>query len=170
MKNAHANILYNGGILIIPILLASLGLWEYLPTAYSQENFSRNIPNTLVLFENVFRILVFVIPVLLLYGVGNRTQIWGWFLYVIGFALYVCSYLAQIVFSFSTWSTSFIGFSAPAWTTIFWMYGIALICTKSWLFRKWRSYIYIMVATVFVILHTYHTFLVYSQLAHANNA
>lgn len=165
-----SKILYNGGILIIPVLLISLGLWKYLPTAYSQENFSRNIPNTLELFENLFRILMFVIPVFLLYGGGNRTQIWGWFLYVIGIVLYASSYIAQIFLSYSSWSTSFIGFSAPAWTPIFWLYGIALVCNKSWFFTWWRSYVYIMVATIFVILHTYHAFLVYSQLVHANTA
>ncbi len=83
----NPKILHNGGILVIPALIVSLGLWNYLPAAYSQENFSRNIPNTLELLENIFRVLMFVIPVFLLYGAENRTQILGWCLNAIGLVL-----------------------------------------------------------------------------------
>lgn len=170
MKNVNTIFLYNGIILIIPVLLVTFGLWKYLPAPYSQENFSRSAPHTLELFEDILRILIFVIPVFLLYEIRKETQNWGWYLYAIGLALYACSYLAQILFSSSAWSTSLIGFTAPAWTPIFWLYGIALVCNNSWLFTWWRGYIYIIVATIFVILHTYHAFLAYSQLMHANNA
>ena len=169
MKNLNSIFLYNGAILIIPVLLITFGLWKYLPAPYSQENFSRSAPHSLELFEDILRILIFVIPVFLLYEIRKEAQNWGWYLYAIGLALYTCSYLAQILFSSSDWSTSLIGFTAPAWTPIFWLYGIAIVCNNSWLFTWWRGYFYIIVATLFVILHTYHAFLAYSKLMHANN-
>lgn len=169
VRNVKDILLYNGAILVVPALLITFGLWKYLPAPFSQENFSRSAPRVLELFEDSLRILIFFIPVLLLFETKNNTQNWGWYLYGIGIALYACSYLAQILFSSSALSRSFIGFTSTAWTTVFWLYGIALVCRKSWLFPWWRGYMYMIIATVFVILHTYHAFLVHSQLMHGNN-
>lgn len=159
----HA-IIRNGALLIIPFLAISFGLWNYLPEVYSSKVFSSEIPIWITLPENIFRILIFAVPFFLFFGNKEVKQKQGWYLYTFGVALYFFSYLVQILYPTSNWSTSYLGFSAPAWTTLFWLYGIGLICSQSWLFSSWNRTIYFVLATLFVLLHMLHTTLVYLRI------
>ena len=55
-------LLRNGALLIIPPMIITFGLWGALPAAYSPDMFWKNTPKWLVLFENIFRVLVFSLP------------------------------------------------------------------------------------------------------------
>ena len=157
-------ILRNGGLLVIPVLAISIGLWEFLPEVYGPKEFSREIPTWLALAENLFRIIIFSVPAILFFSNDEIKNKWEWFLYTFGIAIYTCSYLFQILYPNSNWSTSYLGFTAPAWTTIFWLYGIGLIYSHSWLLPSWHRAIYIVAATLFVLLHMAHTTLVYVRV------
>jgi hypothetical protein len=144
-------LLRNGALLIIPPMIITFGLWGALPAAYSPEIFWKDIPKWLGLFENTFRILVFSLPGILYFEKKETGQSLGWYLYIWGLAVYLASYLAQIIFPFSVWSQSAIGFTAPAWSTLFWFVGIGLVCRRSWLPIPWPRTIYLLSVAIFLL-------------------
>jgi hypothetical protein len=135
-------LLRNGALLIIPPMVITFGLWGALPAAYSPDIFWKGIPQWLGLFENLFRILVFSLPGILYFGKKEKGQSLGWYIYIGGLVAYLASYLMQIVFPGSAWSQNIIGFTAPAWSTMFWLTGIGLVCRRSWLPLPWHRAIY----------------------------
>lgn len=159
-------ILRNGGLLIIPPMIISFGLWGALPVAYGPDLFWKDIPKWLGLLENIFRIVVFSLPGILYFGKRESGQLLGWSLYIGGLAVYLASYLAQVFFPASVWSQSSIGFTAPAWSTLFWFAGIGLVCTRSWLPIPWHRAIYFLGVAIFLIFHIGHTGLVHFHLMH----
>ena len=88
----------------------------------------------------------------------------GWFLYFGGLAVYLVSYCLQIWFPASGWSQSLLGFTAPAWSTLFWLTGIGLVCKQSWLPLNWHRVIYLGIAFLFLTFHIGHTSLVYFKI------
>ena len=157
-------LLRNGALLIIPPMIITFGLWGALPAAYSPDIFWKGIPNWLGLFENIFRILAFSLPGILYFGKKEKGQPLGWYLYIGGLAVYLASYLMQIVFPDTAWSQSIIGFTAPAWSTLLWLAGIGLVCMWSWLPIPWHRAIYLSSAAIFLIFHIGHAGLVYFNM------
>jgi hypothetical protein len=159
-------ILRNGALLIIPPMIITFGLWGALPAAYGPDLFWKEIPGWLSLSENTFRILVFSLPGILYFGKKEPGQSLGWYLYVGGLVVYLASYLLQIVLPNSGWSQSVIGFTAPAWSTIFWFTGIGLVCVRSWLPIPWHRAYYLCCVCFFLIFHIGHTGFVYFNMIH----
>jgi hypothetical protein len=159
-------LLRNGALLIIPPMVITFGLWGALPAAYRPDIFWKDIPNWLGLFENIFRVLALSLPGILYFGRKEKFQSLGWYLYIVGLTVYLVSYLMQIVFPDSAWSQSILGFTAPAWSTLFWLAGIGFVCMRSWLPIPWRRAIYLLCASIFLIFHIGHTALVYSNMIH----
>jgi hypothetical protein len=158
--------LRNGALLILPPMIISFGLWSELPSAYAPQQFWKEIPVWLGLFENIFRIIVSCLPAFLYFGKKEHSQFIGWILYFIGLLLYLFSYLLQIYLPNSFWSQSVIGFTAPAWTTLFWLFGISLVCARSWLPIPWNRLIYISCVIIFLVFHIWHNSLVFIRLIH----
>ncbi len=156
----------NGALLIVPPMIITFGLWGALPAAFGSENFWKDIPGWLGLGENVFRVFVFGLPAILYFGKKDPGQRLGWYLYIAGLLVYLASYLMQIVYPNSAWSQSPIGFTAPAWSTIFWLAGIGLVCARSWLPIPWHRATYLLSAAIFLIFHIGHTGLVYFNMPH----
>lgn len=154
----------NGALLLIPPLLITFGLWSMLPTAFEAEVFWKDIPKWLAISEHIFRIAVFAVPAFLTFGTGETSQKRGWILYACGIVLYLLSYLLQIYVPDSLWSKSIIGFTAPAWSTIFWFAGIGFVCDKSWLPLPWSRFVYIALAVLFLIFHIGHTLVIFSRI------
>jgi hypothetical protein len=158
--------LRNGALLVIPPLIITFGLWGALPAAYGPDLFEKDIPNWLVLFENMIRLLVLSLPGILYFGRKETWQPLGWYLYIGGLVVYLASYLVQIVNPDGVWSQSVIGFTAPAWSTVFWLAGIGLVCMRSWLPIPWHRAIYLLSASIFLIFHIGHAGLVYFNTIH----
>lgn len=159
-------LLRNGAWLVIPPMVITFGLWGALPTPYSLEVFWKDTPEWLGFLENTFRVLVFGLPAILYFGKKERGQPLGWYLYVGGLAVYLVSYLLQILFPNSGWSQSLIGFTAPAWSTLFWFVGVGLVCVRSWLPIPWHRAIYLGSAFFFLIFHIGHAGLVFFNVVH----
>jgi hypothetical protein len=157
-------LLRNGALLIIPPNIISLALWGALPAAYQPGIFGKDIPGWLGLFENILRIFVFSLPGILYFGKKEKGQPLGWYLYFGGLVVYLASYLALIIFPASVWSQSLIGFTAPAWSTVFLFAGIGLVCLRSWLPITWHRVIYFLIASIFLIFHIGHAGLVYFNM------
>jgi len=149
-------VLRNGLLLIIPVMVITFGLWSALPAPYGAEAFDRGIPSWLLSAENALRLAIFGIPVVLYFGRQSEVQVRGWYVYLVGLLAYLGSYLAQIYLPASAWSSSVIGFTAPAWTTLLWLAGIGLVCERSWLALPWHRWVYLAVVAVFVTVHVAH--------------
>jgi len=62
------------------------------------------VPTWLLWVENVLRVAVFALPLLLYCSTSGTVPRIGWFFYAAGLVLYLASYLAQIYAPASAWS------------------------------------------------------------------
>ena len=155
------NYLLNCLLLLLPIMAWNLAFMNKLPRAYSDEVFSKNIPSFITTGENVFRLIVFTLPVLMPIKFETQSQKLGLWLYIAGTVVYFLSWLAQIVLPQSAWSTSAFGFLAPAYTPLIWLAGIGLIGSALYFSSPYRSWMYIALSVVFVGFHLSHATTVY---------
>lgn len=151
-------------LLLMPIFLWNILLVDYLPTNYSPDVFGKYIPELVSTGESILRIIVFVLPVLMILSIKTRLQRLGFICYLVGLVLYFLSWLVLIVFPECNWSQSLIGFMAPAFTTIVWFIGIALIGHKSFIKVSYLPQVYIVLSFLFVLFHSAHTYISFQNL------
>jgi len=168
MKITMTDMVKNGIWLTFPILGFSLTLMNRLPAALTPALFNKGIPDVLLNCENIGRILVFAIPAFFSIGISTKTQKRGLALYLAGVALYYLSYLAQIIFPDSAWSTSMAGFVATAYTNLFWIIGLGLLGEKFHFPERlrYRPVSYLAPAFIFLIFHITHAVMVYQRSFH----
>ena len=153
--------LLNCLLLLLPIMAWNLIFASKLPWAYSEEVFSKNIPSFIASGENIFRLIVFILPVLMPLRIEMQSQKFGLWLYIAGTAIYFVSWLAQMYFPQSAWSLSAWGFLAPAYTPLIWLVGIGLIGSAFYFSSPYRSWMYIITSVVFLGFHLSHALTVY---------
>ena len=153
--------LLNCLLLLLPIMVWNLIFANKLPWAYSEEVFSKDIPSFITSGENIFRLIVFILPVLMPLRIEMQSQKFGLWLYIAGTAIYFVSWLAQIYFPQSAWSLSAWGFLAPAYTPLIWLVGIGLIGSAFYFSSPYRSWMYIITSVVFLGFHLSHALTVY---------
>lgn len=146
---------------MLPVIAWNIVLTPFLPAAYQPDVFEKEIPAWLTYSENASRIGVFLLTFLMPLAVNDRTQRKGVYLYVAGLLLYFASWVVLIVFPESAWSNSLAGFSAPAWTPLFWLAGMACIGDSFYFRLPYRRWYFIVVALLFLVFHNAHTILVY---------
>ena len=156
--------LLNCFLLLIPVLAWNILFFNALPAAYSPEIFWDNIPKVVGYSENVLRIIVFVLPALMQLSLKTQKQQLGLLIYCIGLIVYFLSWSAMIWWPESNWSQSLLGFTAPAYTTIIWLAGIAWIGHKSFVKGlQHPTIIYMLFSVLFVTFHTIHAFMVFQR-------
>jgi hypothetical protein len=128
------------------------------------EFFWKDIPPIIGITENVLRVMVFFLPLLMPLTVETGSQKIGLGIYIAGLVIYFLSWLLQIYYPDSAWSKSAFGFLAPAYTTMIWLVGIGLIGTRLFVKVPYRPTVYILISTAFVVVHTMHAYLVYTRL------
>lgn len=151
-------------ILLIPILMWNILFVTSLPRGYSREFFWQDIPSIIVITENILRIIVFFLPLLMPLRIKIAGQKIGLGIYLVGLGIYFLSWIMQIYYPDSTWSSSLFGFLAPAYITIIWLIGIGLIGNKLFIKIPYKPIIYIAISAVFVFVHTAHAYIVYLRL------
>jgi hypothetical protein len=161
------NYLLNCGLLLLPIMAWNIILASKLPRAYSAEVFWKDIPSFLANGENIFRLIIFIIPFFMPIQIETRSQKIGLWLYSIGTALYFLSWLAQIYFPQSAWSLNAFGFLAPAYTPLIWLAGIGLIGSTFYFPVSYRSWMYIILSIIFLGFHFTHAATVYSRILYS---
>lgn len=147
-------------LLFIPIFIWNVLLYKKLPEPY-QNTIWDKIPKELDVSENVLRFVSFILPIFLKLEIKSTIQIVGLFLYIFGVFIYFASWIMQIKYPTSKWSKSIVGSMAPAYTTIIWFVGIAFIGQRLIFNVSYNFAIYIVIAVVFVLIHTYHSYYVY---------
>lgn len=157
------NIAKNGVWLTLPPLLFSLILMSSLPVSLTPAVFNRGIPDVLLNGESIMRILAFAIPAFFSIGLSTRIQKQGLTLYLAGVAFYYLSYGALILFPDSAWSTSMLGFVAPAYTNLFWMVGLGLMGERLYFPARlrYRPVFFIAPAAIFLVFHIAHAVVAY---------
>ena len=156
--------LLNCFLLLIPLFLWNIILVGFLPKAYSPDIFWKDIPKWIGYSENILRIVVFVLPVVMIFSLKTGLQKLGFTIYLVGIAIYFLTWIFVILYPQSNWTTSLIGFMAPAYTTIIFFVGIGLIGNKAFFKFPYLSLIYICLSILFVIAHSAHTYIVFQRL------
>ncbi|MCP4156102.1 MAG: hypothetical protein GY757_50750 [bacterium] len=157
------NILSNGFIPIIPVLVWNLLLTSKLPPAYQPKIFDKNIPPAIIMGETILRVIVFFMPLLFTLNITTYWGKLGLITFLIGAVIYFSSWLMLIYASESGWSTSLAGFSAPAYTPLIWLIGLSLMADTYYFEASYSSLHYIVPAILFSIFHTTHTVYVYNR-------
>jgi len=146
--------LLNGFLLIIPVLIWNIIFYKLLPQKYSIDTKS-----SFETAENIFRIIVFALPLLMKISLETKLQKFGMGLYLLGLAIYFASWIVQIYFPDSLCGKSNFGLLAPAYTSIIWLLGIGMVGQFFFLANQY-SWFYITMAAAFVVSHTMHMYYV----------
>lgn len=164
MKVFFKKYLLNGFLLLVPVLLWNLWLYDDLPDSYQAHVFWTHIPRVIAYGENFLRIAIFALPVMMPLLPIERPQKIGLAIYGFGILVYGCSWWAVIQWPNSWWALSAMGFTAPAYTSLIWLIGIGLVGNRTFFNLRNPSIAYIMVSVAFVVFHTTHAYLVYYRL------
>ena len=161
MKTTMLNYLVNCMLLLMPIMAWNLILTNKLPRVYSAEIFEKNIPAFIVNGENISRLIIFSLPLLMPLRIETQSQKLDLWLYSAGTIIYFVLWLAQMYFPQSAWSMSAFGFLAPAYTPLIWLTGIGLIGSALYFPSPYRSWMYIIASFIFIGFHLSHATMVY---------
>ena len=156
-------ILSNGYIAIFPILVWNIFLTSKLPSAYDQKLFNSNIPFTIIIGENLFRFIIFFLPLFFRLNITSSLEKKGLITYSFGVALYFSSWLMLIYAPDSGWSNSVLGFTAPAYTPIIWLVGLSLMVDSYYFKFTYSKWQFILPSIAFSIFHVSHSVYVYSR-------
>ena len=151
-------------LLLLPIIVWNLIFMDDLPKKLNMEFPMDDIPAIIGCGENVLRVLVFALPLFMLFSLKKKIHKIGFLIYLMGAIIYFASWIALIYFPESVWSLSWLGFVAPAYTTIIFFIGIGLIGQESVLKIPYLSKLYILTSVLFVIFHSIHAYLVYLRV------
>ena len=151
-------------LLLIPIFTWNVIFMKVLPPPFQKNIFWQNIPSYIGIPENILRIVVFLCPLFMKLSLSELCQRLGLVLYVFGVSLYFWSWIMQINFPQSVWSKSILGFTAPAYSTIFWFVGIGLIGSTLFIKIPYHYSVYLFISLLFVIVHTSHALIVFKRL------
>lgn len=154
--------LTNGYIPLIPILIWNYIFISKLPLVYQSQSFNHEIPILITVGENLFRSIIFILPLFFKLSINKSRQKKGLVVYIIGVFLYFISWLIFMYMPDSTWSSNIFIFSAPAYTPIIWLVGLSMMVERYYFFRysKWH---YIIPAILFSIFHIYHSIYVFDR-------
>ena len=159
--NVLRKITSNGYLPLVPVFAWNLMFASMLPQAYDPAHFDRGIPPAILTGENVFRAIIFSLP--LFFSLNIKTAIGkkGLLLYCVGTVLYFSSWLALMFAPDSGWSTNLLGFAAPAYTPILWLTGLAMMAESYYFKLKYSKWHYLIPSIGFSIFHISHSILVF---------
>lgn len=153
--------LLNCFLLILPALFLNVAWAARLPPMWQAGSFWQSIPPAIAYGENATRVLVNILPVFMPLHVATTRQRAGLAIYILGLLAYSLAWLVLVYFPLSGWSTSLVGSTAAAWTSLGWLVGIGLIGDTIHFFTSYRRWMYILLSATFAALHTLHAVFVY---------
>ncbi len=151
----------NGFLLLIPILIWNFTLYKYLPSVYDPEKFDEGIPGFILAGENLFRMLIFIMPFFIKMNYSSSSGRIGMVVFVLGVLIYFISWILIIKFPGSWWFKSIVGFSAPAFTIIIWLIGFTLMTGSFYFEFRYSKWFYLIPSVLMILFHTTHSYLVY---------
>lgn len=164
VKPIFMKYLSNCILLIIPVILWNIIFASRLPKEFLPEIFWNNIPAKIRYGENFFRIVVFALPLFMPLNLAERIQKFGLIIYALGIIIYFASWIPLLFFPELSWSSSMIGFLAPALTPVIFAVGIGLIGNRLYLPIPYHFLVYIISSVIFVFFHCWHVLTVYQRI------
>jgi len=163
--NLLRKIMTNGYILIIPIIIWNICFLSYLPSSYAPSNFNSDIPLWIIVGENLFRTVLFGFPLFFQVNIKISFENKGLIIYLLGVMIYFSSWLAIIISPTSVWSSSVLGFSAPAYTPIIWILGLSMMVDSYYFkfkfnYSKWH---FLLPSMSLIVFHISHAIYVYNR-------
>ena len=137
--------LWNCFWLILPLLVWNILLGPRITDKRITSD--AHSPRWLLIAENITRILVFALPLLIPLQAKDTLSRSGLIIYVLGTLVYFASWLPLLLAPHSHWRNSTPGLLAPRLTPFLSFFGIALIGS---------SWPYGLVSAVFIFVHTWH--------------
>jgi len=159
----YLRILSNGYIPIIPILAWNILFTSKLPPAYQPQLFNSNIPLAIIVGENIFRSIIFLLPLFFRLNVSSPLGTKGLIIFTSGVVLYFTSWLMLIYAPNAEWGSNILGFVAPAYTPIIWLLGLSLMVDSYYFKFAYSKWHFILPSIAFSIFHISHTLYVYFQ-------
>ncbi len=108
--------------------------------------------------------LVFTLPFTMPLELSSPIQRHGLTIFAFGTLAYFCSWLALIHWPTSAWSSSTVGFTAPAYTPALWLLGLSLVGQRLFWSSNYRWWFYLIVSVGFVSAHVSHVSIVYGRV------
>lgn len=140
--------------LIVPVLVLDVALTSRLPPPLAPGGGpGPDIPGWVSLSETVLRVVVMGVPLLMPLALQTPRFRPVWAVYAVGLAGYVAAWVAVVWAPASPWSTSAVGFTALAWTSIVLFTGVGLRSTVRF-FPRYRPWMYLSAAALFTVVHT----------------
>ena len=158
------HVVSNGYIPIIPILVWNLLFTSKLPEAYQPQSFNRNIPRIILTGEQIFRGIIFLLPICVRLTLTSSVAKTGFLTFLIGVVVYFSSWILLIYRPHSGWSKSLLGFIAPAYTPSIWLIGLSLMGDSYYFPFIYSPWHLIAPAIAFSAFHISHAVFVYKRV------
>lgn len=162
-KNLFRQALSNAYLPLIPIHIWNLVLISKLPPVYHPDSFNSSIPAAILIGENLFRSIIFVLPLFCRLQKPLSLNK-GLVTFSLGSLLYFASWLMVIYATDSAWSKSIWGFTAPAYTPVIWLVGLGLMIDSYYFKLTYSRWHIIAPALLFIVFHLSHTIYVYYRI------
>ena len=131
--------------LMLPLLIWNMVLGPHLTDPRITSD--AHSPKWLLIAENMLRMLIFALPLLIPLRVESPVQKIGLVVYIAGTLIYFSSWLPLWLAPHAAWSDSGIGLLAPRITPLLPFLGVALIGA---------SWPYGVITLLFISMHTWH--------------
>ena len=151
------------GLLTVPILVWNVVFTRFLPPALGSKEFWRDIPPLVAHGESTLRFAVVVLPFLMPLDVATAAERPGLLVFVAGALIYFAAWVPLMIAPQSAWSTSRLGFLAPAYTPLIWLTGIGLMGRRLYCPWPYQWWMYVGLACGFVVFHVAHASIVYAR-------
>ncbi len=139
--------------LLVPVLVLDLALTGRLPPPLAPGSAAPQLPAWLGVAEWGLRIVVLGLPLLMPLSLRTPGARPGLVVYGVGLAAYVAAWVSVVWAPTSAWSTSAVGLSAPAWTSILFLVGVGWGSSVRSL-PGYRPWMYLVAAAAFTVAHT----------------
>jgi hypothetical protein len=146
---------------LVPVLVLDVALVAQLPPPLAPGSPGPGIPGWVSVSEAVLRGVVFGAPLLMPLSLRAPRTRPALVVYSMAFAAYVAAWVAVIWAPASAWSTSAVGFTALAWTSILLFAGIGLRSELRFVPRH-RPWMYLSAAVLFTVFHTLRMAIIWS--------
>jgi hypothetical protein len=148
--------------LLVPVLVLDLALVGQLPPPLAPGSSGPDIPGWASVSEAVLRGVVFGVPLLMPLSLrAPRTRL-VLVVYTLAFTAYAAAWVAVVWAPTSAWSTSAVGFTALAWTSILLFTAISLR-SKLQFFPSYRPWMYLGAAALFTVVHTLNMAIIWNR-------
>jgi len=151
------------GLLTVPILAWNVVFMRFLPPAFGAMEFWREIPPLVAYGENGLRFAIMALPFLMPLEFATTRERRGLAVFVTGTLLYFAAWVPLMIAPESGWSTSRLGFLAPAYTPLVWLTGIGLVGRRLYWGLPYRWWAYVGLACGFVAFHVAHASIVHAR-------